>query len=608
MFLKSMTTPLLLFAYGVSAIRRHPGVDDKFEFFSDAVKRVRNQKGSMVFSSRFEKLLQEWEGSSWTASADFNKVVVQIESDLIGEINDQHTIEQEKIDKQMGELTCKDILVSNAHSAALSADSDANAAVTAEKGAAASLVRSLTKLKNLDLIRHRSYVKRSIVEYSYPGELGADLQSFDCKFDEKNDTKNNNCDFEFNKYEASAQADVKKVEDHLGLEQSTWTGFEEEERLLQLEQDLSLGDAKTSYDEWVRLNKLTRDAWIVRQDHICDKSGGEMAYGLVDYTDVLVVNQVCAQQDGVPISYQRQHTDFCKLETSMKQLNTTLKTANTAGSEIDQQYEIQVLNQILCILNRLDIAESNLTETNVALLVSECETKASQDTVLQPYIFDCKAGFDCKARTATAAADGEVFSTTDKDWCFTSFCADPSDPLVAAQAGVTELTSLATLTVGTEISPSCENVVNGAHSTYFSRKMHFRWRFSLSSVSWHPLQAEDCWHKTQAEFCGTDQPSGLGFLRDDTQDTFNVWAAVDDTFDCTWVIADLSGTTGFESKLSSAQDKKCAIPEVREYLEINENTPFEDTNNDRVVGYRLDGTDYDHFSEQIISQCKHRGD
>jgi len=591
-----MTTPLLLLACGVTAIRRHPGPDDKVEILSDAITRARKRMGSKVVSSRFEKLLQEWEGSSWSAS-NYTQIVVEIENELIQSIDSQHGGEQESIDRAMNELVCKDILVNNAHSAATSSDTECNDAVNIEKAAAQVLAKSITKLKNLDLIRQRSLNKKIEPSYSYPGTLGDNLNSFDCKLDVSDTTNSDNCDNSLSEYQNLAEQDVENVKADLELEKSTWVGFKNEEEQLQIEQDTAVQAAQSSYSHWVEKNEETRDAWRLRASHVCLRESVKSVgyYGLSTYEDDrggVLAGQTCTKNAAVPISFQAQHTDYCFLDNSLTKTKTRLTTANNSGSQVDQQYELQVLNTILCILKRLDISDSNLTDTDVGILVETCES-SQVNLEYKDYTFTSKENLNCKDKelvsyTTPSLAD----EANDENWCFSNFNVE------FTKAGVsTDSQTLTDLIAGTNANPACLDVVAGAPTTtFFSEKMAFRWREEISAPgASHPLTSADSWKDVGKVYFGEDgdQPkmqTGKGFLLDTTQVSYKVWAT-----DCAWADSIASAKTGWESKLTTESDKLCALPQLEEYLEAG----FE-------VKYIVKGDHYHHRGDDIMTQCDPR--
>jgi len=593
-----MTTSLLLLAYGASAIRRHPGVDEKVELFSDAVRRVRKSKGSMPVSSRFEKLLEEWEGSSWSTDANFTSVVVQIENDLMETIRNQHDAEQSLATNSMNELVCKDILVKNAVLAAKGADERANSAVIAEKAGAEKLRKSLTKLKNMDLIKQRSLNIQSQKSYDYPeDDFDASLGSFSCEFD-CDGIACATCDDKFETYRTASTAQVEKVKDHMELEQTTWVGFDNEAKALIGEQLLALGHAQTSYSEWVDLNFDTKEAWALRESHMCKNEAlaGVGYYGLLEYTDGLQIGQVCVEDEQKLISFQAQHTDFCILENAMTNRKTRLTTANQSGSQDDQQYEEQVLETILCILRKLNEAETISTDTTgVASLVQDCQTYARDHKAnILPYTFASTASLDCKKLVGDITPpDG-----TPPDWCFSGFS---TESIVAS-------TDFTDLTPGSETNPGC--VTAGDQRVILSGKMSFRWRSSIytnDASEGHPLTSVAAWdvkdsqtvylglHSAQSSF------GGAGFLTEETQGYFYVWARTAKEEKCSWSEATFSSSTGFESKFSSDDDKLCAIPVVDEYITVTKGTS---TWGNEDVGYAVAGVDNGvHKNQEILSQC-----
>jgi len=595
-----MTTPFLLLAYGVSAIRRHPGVDDKVELFSDAVRRVRKSKGSMAVSSRFEKLLQEWEGSSWSSGANFTSVVEQIESDLIDSINAQHLAEQGTVTSRMTELVCKDILVKNAHEASTSADEAANGDVILEKAGAEKLRKSLTKLKNLDLIRQRSWNVQDEPTYQYPNTLGDwNVDGFSCAFDcAESSSECDNCDTKYDSYSEASTAELKLVRDHLDMEQITWVGFDNEERALSTEQEEAETDAKSSYDSWVVLNDQTRIAWVLRESHICKKEGSKESgqaghYGLNEYDDGK--KQTCVHDAAIPISFQAQHSDFCELEHFMKLRETRLTTANQSGSQNDQQYEVEVLNTILCILNKLKVAETNLTNTDVGAMVDTC--KLDQTIVIPNYIF--------KSDIVNCASK---FAKPNEDWCFSNFGPTPSVEQPATLFGA--------LKVGNDLNPPCDVVQSGADATErkvkFFGAMSFRWRTTIYTDGGerHPLTTPEAWESNIAVYSNEDTLAkesfgGKGFLTENTQGYYYVWARKPESgaaadVSCAWTDVDLSQSTGFESRLSTDTFKLCAVPVVGEYITVEKGSPnWESTD----VTYQVSGNAYHHRGEEIMRQC-----
>jgi hypothetical protein len=599
-----MARQVLFFALGVSAIRRHPGVDEKLEIFSEAVRRAGQSGAGRTGNNRFGKLLEEWEGSGWSAGANFTAIVVQIESDLITTIEQSHTSTQNNLNDRMNELACKSLLVEEAHSAAVKADQDANDAVVAELGEVKKLSKALTKLKNLDLIRQRSHDRKELSAYSFPGTFEIP-SSFDCKFDDKVVTSDTNCDKSFGDFKDTAEADVQRVEDDLTLENKTWQGFAQEESALDGEQSTAENDAKAQYESWVTANLLSKEKWNVRELHICANSkdlqgnlinDGETYYGLESYTDGVLVGQKCEQNVDVPISFQRQHSDFCRIELRIDREKTRLETANESGGQPDQDYELVVLHTILCILKRLDIAESNLTSTDVNGLVSTCESSENHEQI-DPYTYNSVAGLNCKK--LVLHPQGVTNETA--EWCFGS----------GSNPGVSSLeVSLDTFEKGTPEVPSCQDVwretTEGTQETptvEYSGKLHYRWRSSIHDTKPNrgdPFSPEglqvDAWDQEEPIAIDGDDDdisySGLGFLLVSKQQEYFAWAYNSNGDKCKWVDATASSATGWESKTSSDTSKKCAVPEVSEYLDQSS------------VNYRLEGGSRTHRRSEIITQCE----
>lgn len=603
-----MSTHFLLLAVVVPAIRRHPGVDEKSDMFSDAVRRVRQDKRGKAVSKRFANLLEEWEGSGWSQDANFSTVVIQIETELIKAITDQHETIQLELNNRMNDLACKNVLVNNAHAASVIADTAANEAVRNEKIEAQKLIKAMTKLKNLDLIRQRSSLKTAQPSYSYPEEsFDTTLGAFNCKLDVTEENNSENCAEAFSFYEERANADVLKLETDLALEQTTWNGFAQEAGDLTVEQENARSAAETLYGTWVGKNVDTRAAWKLREHHICykttDLAGNTLSpdglsyYGLTKYTDATFPAQVCKEHEEVPISYQRQHTDFCILDNHILVEQAELDVANHSGSQPDQDYELTVLHTILCILNSLTVAETNLTDTDVSKLVTDCET-AERHSQIDEYTYSSTPNLDCKAKVQYTGGN-QATTANIENWCFTSF--NPNVTVAGTVAVATEFKAFNE--DGSLTSPSCTSVSTGTANVSFSGKMEYRFRHDIL-VHPDPLSDQEtnaAWRTSSPLYTPPSEwqvagYSGANFLQEAHQDTMFIWAS-----DCSWSSAQLSAGTGWESSLSSSAARKCALPMESQYrstdaVEWDIDYVMADTNQQ-----------YFHIRAEVISQCDGSG-